>query len=68
MRTIADEYAGSDIEMFDGVRVSANGGWFLVLPDASDPSVNVYAEGSSSDDADRLIDDVSRHIEQLVTA
>jgi mannose-1-phosphate guanylyltransferase/phosphomannomutase len=68
MRTIADDYAGSDVEMFDGVRVRTDGGWFLVLPDASDPSVNVYAEGPSNDDADRLIGEVSHRIEDLVEA
>ncbi|MBD5655452.1 MAG: mannose-1-phosphate guanyltransferase [Candidatus Eremiobacteraeota bacterium] len=66
MRTIADENASDDIELFDGVRVAKNGGWFLVLPDASDPLVNVYAEGSTNEDADRLVDDVSHRIETLV--
>ena len=68
MRTIVDQFAGHDVELFDGVRVQENGGWFLVLPDASDPTLNVYAEGDSGDDADRLIGDVSRRIEQLVEA
>jgi len=68
MRTIADEYASEEVEMFDGVRVSTNGGWFLVLPDASDPSVNVYAEGNTNDDADRLIGEVTHRIEALVEA
>ena len=66
MRTIANDYAGSEVEMFDGIRVNANGGWFLVLPDASDPAVNVYAEGNSNEDADRLLGDVIHRIEALV--
>jgi len=68
MRTIADDYADRDIEMFDGVRVSANGGWFLVLPDASDPTVNVYAEGNSNEEADHLLSEVTAKIEHLVEA
>ena len=69
MRTIVDENQGRDIEMFDGVRVRLkNGDWFLVVPDASDPTLNVYAEGASGDDADQLISDVSRRIEALVEA
>jgi mannose-1-phosphate guanylyltransferase/phosphomannomutase len=66
MRTIVNEYAGSDIEMFDGVRVHVDGGWFLVLPDASDPALNVYAEGNSNEDADRLIGNIVARIESLV--
>ena len=68
MRTIADEYSGEEVEMYDGVRVSKNGGWFLVLPDASDPAVNVYAEGHTNEDADRLIGEVSHRITELVEA
>jgi mannose-1-phosphate guanylyltransferase/phosphomannomutase len=68
MRTIVDRYAGHDVELFDGVRVRQDGGWFLVLPDASDPTLNVYAEGSSGDDADRLIGDIAHQIETLVEA
>jgi mannose-1-phosphate guanylyltransferase/phosphomannomutase len=66
MRTIVNEYAGADIEMFDGVRVHVDGGWFLVLPDASDPALNVYAEGNSNEDADRLIGNIVSRIETLV--
>jgi mannose-1-phosphate guanylyltransferase/phosphomannomutase len=65
MRTIADEYAANDVELFDGVRVNSNGGWFLVLPDASDPTVNLYAEGDSNETADHLINEVSARIENL---
>jgi mannose-1-phosphate guanylyltransferase/phosphomannomutase len=68
MRTVVDENHESEVELVDGVRVSADGGWYLVLPDATDPTMNVYAEGNSQEDADRLIDDVSRHITQLVEA
>jgi len=67
MRTIVDENQGRDVEMFDGVRVRLDGeSWFLVLPDASDPTLNVYAEGATGEDADRLMGDVARRIEQLV--
>ncbi len=66
MRTIVDEFQGSDVELFDGVRVNQNGGWILVLPDASDPTLNVYAEGQNGDEADRLMGDISHRIESLV--
>jgi mannose-1-phosphate guanylyltransferase/phosphomannomutase len=67
MRTIVDENKGRDIELFDGVRVRLDGDdWFLVLPDASDPTLNLYVEGSSGEVADRLIDEVAHRIEQLV--
>jgi len=66
MRTFADEHARDDIELFDGVRVTTEHGWFLVLPDASDPSVNVYAEGDTNETADELIGSILQRIEALV--
>jgi mannose-1-phosphate guanylyltransferase/phosphomannomutase len=67
MRTIVVENQGRDMQMFDGVRVTLDGGdWFLVLPDASDPILNVYAEGATGEEADRLIGEIAGHIEQLV--
>ena len=68
MRTIVNEYAGSEVELFDGVRVNTGGGWFLVLPDASDPTLNVYAEGGSNEDADRLLGSATARIEALIEA
>ncbi|MDQ2907933.1 MAG: mannose-1-phosphate guanyltransferase [Candidatus Eremiobacteraeota bacterium] len=68
MRSVLDEYTGADVEMFDGVRIAVDGGWFLVLPDASDPAVNVYAEGHSNEEADQLIGDITNRIEALVNA
>ena len=68
MRSVIDDHAGREMEMSDGVRVTLDGGWILVLPDASDPTVNVYAEGSSHEDADRLIAGIAERIERLVEA
>ncbi len=68
MRSLVAENQAHEVELFDGVRVQLDGGWFLVLPDASDPTLNVFAEGQSNEDADRLIGDISRRIEELVEA
>lgn len=68
MRTFAGDHESGEIELFDGVRVATDDGWFLVLPDASDPSVNVYAEGSSNESVDRLIGATLARIDALVNA
>jgi mannose-1-phosphate guanylyltransferase / phosphomannomutase len=68
MRTLFDEQKGNGIEMIDGIRVNRNGGWILVLPDASDPTVNVYAEGTSVDEAGAFVEEFAHRIEQLVNA
>lgn len=68
MRTLFDEQRDNGIEMIDGIRVNRNGGWILVLPDASDPTVNVYAEGTSLDEAGQLVNEFAYRIEQLVNS
>lgn len=65
MRRLLDETDGEDVELTDGIRVRREGGWVLVLPDATDPLFNVYAEGRSADEANRYADEIATRIEQL---
>lgn len=66
MRTLLDEQKHNKVELIDGIRVARDGGWVLVLPDASDPTLNIYAEGRTDRDAIRYIDEVSHRIGELV--
>ena len=68
MRRLLDETDGQTVELTDGIRVSREGGWVLVLPDASDPLFNVYAEGRSEEEAGRYADEIATRIEQLARA
>jgi mannose-1-phosphate guanylyltransferase / phosphomannomutase len=65
MRHLLDESDGQTVELTDGIRVSREGGWVLVIPDASDPLFNVWAEGRSDDEASRYADEIATRIEQL---
>jgi mannose-1-phosphate guanylyltransferase / phosphomannomutase len=65
MRRLLDETDGENVELTDGIRVSREGGWVLVLPDASDPLFNVYAEGRSDAEASRYADEIAVRIEEL---
>ena len=47
---------------FDGLRMPRPGGWVLVLPDASEASVNVFAEGPSHGDAARYVDEIAQRV------
>ena len=68
MRRLLDETDGVNIELTDGIRMSRDGGWVLVLPDASDPSFNVYAEGSTDEEASGYVDEAVKRIEELALA
>jgi mannose-1-phosphate guanylyltransferase / phosphomannomutase len=65
MRQLLAETDGQEVELTDGIRVGREGGWVLVLPDASDPLFNVYAEGRSEDEANQYADDIAGRIEHL---
>ncbi|MBV9102869.1 MAG: NTP transferase domain-containing protein [Candidatus Eremiobacteraeota bacterium] len=68
MRRLLDETNGANVELTDGLRVDRDGGWVLVLPDASDPTFNVFAEGRTASDAQGYVDDTATRIEQLARA
>lgn len=69
MRSLHDEAAhGGDgrVETLDGIRLRRESGWVLVLPDASEASVNIWAEGSSDDQAARYADDIAERVRAIV--
>jgi mannose-1-phosphate guanylyltransferase/phosphomannomutase len=67
MRALHDESRnGDNVQMIDGIRIAGNGGWVLVLPDASDATVNVIAESTSDGSADSSAADMAHHIEHLI--
>ena len=68
MRALFAEHQHEPIEMTDGLRISKNGGWVLVLPDASDPIFNVYAEGNSDSEAELYAAEIAGRIEELARA
>jgi mannose-1-phosphate guanylyltransferase/phosphomannomutase len=67
MRALHDESRnGAGVQMIDGIRISDNGGWVLVLPDASEAAVRVIAESTSDESADRSAADMATHISHLI--
>ncbi len=67
MRRLLDETNGENVELTEGIRIGRDGGWVLVLPDASEPQFNVYAEGRSDEEARRYADEITERIDRLVS-
>ncbi len=68
MRSLHDEAAHSGngkVETLDGIRLPREHGWVLVLPDASDASVNIWAEGDSDDEASRYADQIAERVRAI---
>jgi mannose-1-phosphate guanylyltransferase/phosphomannomutase len=57
MRHVTERAAEHEAEYTEGVRVHYADGWALVLPDASEPTVTVWAEAASDADAQQRVDE-----------
>jgi mannose-1-phosphate guanylyltransferase / phosphomannomutase len=56
------------VELIDGIKVYRDGGWALVLPDASEPYFHVYAESDTPEQAQKLLSEYVGKIEALRAA
>jgi mannose-1-phosphate guanylyltransferase/phosphomannomutase len=54
MRRLLEEHEGSVVDMVDGLRIEAGGGWVLLLPDPDEPVYRVYTEAGSEGEARAL--------------
>jgi mannose-1-phosphate guanylyltransferase/phosphomannomutase len=68
MRALHDESRNDGVDTIDGIRIPRNGGWVLILPDASEASVNIIAESTSDASAASSAEQMADHITQLIYA
>ncbi len=66
MRTLVEQLDGHDLVLIDGVKVPADDGWALVLPDPDDPVTHVWAEGPSEARARARAQQYAVRIRQLL--
>jgi phosphomannomutase len=68
MRSLHDEAAhggNGKVDTLDGIRLARADGWVLVLPDATEASVNVWAEGNTDDEASRYADEIVERVKAI---
>jgi mannose-1-phosphate guanylyltransferase/phosphomannomutase len=67
MRSLHDEasHGNGKVETLDGIRLPREDGWVLVLPDATDASVNVWAEGTSDEQAAHYADEIANRVRAI---
>ncbi len=66
MREIAEKASGLDADLTEGVRIRYEDGWALVLPDATEPIVDVWAEGPSDEAARARAAEWRNAVEQAI--
>jgi mannose-1-phosphate guanylyltransferase/phosphomannomutase len=55
LRTISDKYKSEQTSLFDGVKVNGEKGWFLILPEADEPMLSIFAEARDLTTAQQYI-------------
>ncbi len=68
MRRIAEESRDGQVELFDGIKVIDRDSWILVLPDALEPLVHLYAESPDQAHSKHLIADYAKRIDEFQAA
>jgi len=67
MGMLSMEQDNGRVELIDGVKIINDNSWILLMPDASQPLIHIYAEGESVKERDRLIQSYSEKIRQFST-
>jgi mannose-1-phosphate guanylyltransferase/phosphomannomutase len=62
MRVLSADAGSDKIQMIDGVRIVRGDAWILVLPDASQPLIHLYAEAKENEARDALIEEYTHRI------
>jgi mannose-1-phosphate guanylyltransferase/phosphomannomutase len=71
MRSLHDEAAqggNGKVDTLDGIRLSRDGGWVLVLPDATEASVNIWAEGNTDEQASHYADEIAERVRTIASS
>ncbi|BDI32927.1 nucleotidyltransferase [Capsulimonas corticalis] len=55
MRVLMEDTHDAQTELIDGIKIYRDGGWTLVLPDASEPYFRIYAEAETQDKANEMV-------------
>ncbi|SHH63806.1 sugar phosphate nucleotidyltransferase [Clostridium grantii] len=68
MRNLIEENPSKSIELIEGVRLNYEEAWALVLPDSDEPFCRLFAEANNYKEAERISIELSKRIEDLVSA
>ena len=65
MRELVERVGSRKVELLDGVKVTDDRGWALVLPDPEEAVTHVWAEGATNIDSRRLAEEYGQLIRDL---
>lgn len=66
LRELVDWHNSDRMELYEGVKITDDKGWALVLPDSEKAQFNIFAEGYSEEYAEELVDEYSEKVHSLL--
>ncbi len=57
---------GGEVSLVDGVRITREGAWLHLLPDADEPIFHVYAEGTDRGQSERLAEALADSVRSVI--
>ncbi|TVQ55094.1 MAG: mannose-1-phosphate guanylyltransferase [Spirulina sp. DLM2.Bin59] len=68
MRHLVETHAAENLELIDGVKIinRQNDNWVLILPDAEEPIVHLYANGEDRDWVELTIKEYRQRVQQFI--
>ena len=68
MRNLVETHANENLELVDGVKIVnyQNDSWVLILPDAGEPLVHIYANSDDRDWVDENLRKYRRYVQEFV--
>jgi mannose-1-phosphate guanylyltransferase/phosphomannomutase len=68
MRSLAEGAKGKDVDFLDGLKIFAQDGWVLIVPDPEELVLKIYAESGSHKKAEqqivKIVDLINRYVIQ----
>lgn len=66
MRVLTERLKDRNLDLLDGIKVTDRRGWAQVLPDADEPLIHIYAEGSSDEVSNELEEELRSLVEDVL--
>lgn len=68
IRTLVEKTRGMKVDLLDGIKIhEKDGTWILVLPDPTEPIINLYADGSDSNSVNDNMTKYKNIIQEIVS-
>jgi mannose-1-phosphate guanylyltransferase/phosphomannomutase len=68
MRHLVETHPAEDLELIDGVKIvnSQTDNWVLILPDAGEPVVHIYANSEDREWVDQSLRKYRAHVQEFI--